>query len=80
MTYINPEPMTQDNTALVLVDHQVGLMTGVRDYPVAELKHNVVGLAKAAKAPSRGRQRPPRPPRGRQGRQRGRQGRQGCRR
>ena len=50
MTYINPEPMTQDNTALVLVDHQVGLMTGVRDYPVAELKHNVVGLAKAAKA------------------------------
>ncbi len=50
MTYINPEPMTQDNTALVLVDHQVGLMTGVRDYPVAELKHNVVGLAKAANA------------------------------
>ena len=25
-------------------------MTGVRDYSVAELKHNVVGLAKAAKA------------------------------
>ena len=50
MTYINPEPMTQDNAALVLVDHQVGLMTGVRDYSVAELKHNVVGLAKAAKA------------------------------
>ena len=50
MTYINPEPMTQDNTALVLVDHQVGLMTGIRDYSVAELKHNVIGLAKAAKA------------------------------
>ena len=50
MTYFNPEPMTRDNAALVLVDHQVGLMTGVRDYSVAELKHNVVGLAKAAKA------------------------------
>ncbi len=38
MTHINPEPMTENNTALVLVDHQVGLMTGVRDYPVAELR------------------------------------------
>lgn len=46
---INPEPLTQDNAALVLVDHQVGLMTGIRDYSVAELKHNVVGLARAAK-------------------------------
>jgi nicotinamidase-related amidase len=44
------EPLTSDNTAVVLVDHQVGLMTGVRDYSIAELKHNVVGLAKAAKA------------------------------
>jgi nicotinamidase-related amidase len=44
------EPLTSDNAALVLIDHQVGLMTGVRDYPIAELKHNVVGLARAAKA------------------------------
>jgi nicotinamidase-related amidase len=36
--------------ALDLIDHQVGLMTGVRDYSTGELKHNVVGLAKAAKA------------------------------
>src|SRR6266702_282892 len=43
------EPLTSENSALVLVDHQVGLMTGVRDYSIAELKHNVVGLAKAAK-------------------------------
>jgi nicotinamidase-related amidase len=50
MTYANPEPMTEADTALVLVDHQVGLMTGIRDYSVAELKHNVVGLAKAARA------------------------------
>lgn len=46
----NPEPLTRDNAAVVLVDHQVGLMTGIRDYSIAELKHNVVGLAKAAKA------------------------------
>jgi nicotinamidase-related amidase len=43
------EPLTSENAALVLVDHQVGLMTGVRDMSLAELKHNVVGLAKAAK-------------------------------
>jgi len=43
-------PLTSDNAALILVDHQVGLMTGVRDYETGELKHNVVALAKAAKA------------------------------
>src|SRR5258705_11298682 len=42
-------PLTSANAALVLVDHQVGLMTGVRDYSTGELKHNVVALAKAAK-------------------------------
>src|SRR3954453_817157 len=44
------EPLTSENAALVLVDHQVGLMTGVLDYSTGELKHNVVALAKAAKA------------------------------
>ena len=44
------EPLTSDNAALILVDHQVGLMTGVRDYSTGELKHNVVALAKAARA------------------------------
>ena len=44
------EPLTSENVALVLIDHQVGLMTGVRDYSTGELKHNVVALAKAAKA------------------------------
>jgi nicotinamidase-related amidase len=44
------EPLTSDNAALVLIDHQLGLMTGVRDMSPSELKHNVVGLAKAAKA------------------------------
>ena len=44
------EPLTCENAALVLVDHQVGLMTGVRDYSTGELKHNVVALARAAKS------------------------------
>ena len=49
--HIRPyEPLTSENAALVLVDHQVGLMTGVRDYSIAELTHNVVALAKAGKA------------------------------
>jgi nicotinamidase-related amidase len=44
------DPLTSENAALVLIDHQVGLMTGVRDYSTGELKHNAVALAKAAKA------------------------------
>ena len=49
--HIHPyEPLTSDNAALVLVDHQVGLLTGVRDYSTGELKHNVVALATAAQA------------------------------
>jgi nicotinamidase-related amidase len=41
--------LTPENAALLLIDHQVGLFTGVRDIPVAELKHNVVALAKAVR-------------------------------
>ena len=44
------EILTSENAALILVDHQVGLITGVRDYSTGELKHNVVALAKAAKS------------------------------
>jgi nicotinamidase-related amidase len=44
------EPLTAENAALVLGDHQIGLLTGVRDISTGELKHNVVALAKAAKA------------------------------
>src|SRR5438093_2309372 len=43
------ERLTSNNAALLLIDHQLGLFTGVRDIPIAELKHNVVALAKAAK-------------------------------
>ena len=41
--------LTPENAALLLIDHQVGLLTGVRDIQVGELKHNVVALAKAAR-------------------------------
>ena len=39
---------TRQNAAVLLIDHQVGLFTGIRDLSIEELKHNVVGLAKAA--------------------------------
>ncbi|QET05306.1 isochorismatase family protein [Cupriavidus pauculus] len=42
--------LTRDNAVLLLVDHQIGLYTGVRDIDTLELTHNVVGLAKAAVA------------------------------
>lgn len=42
------ERISRDNAALCLIDHQLGLLSGVRDMTVGELKHNVVSLAKAA--------------------------------
>lgn len=41
--------LDRNNSVLLLVDEQVGLMTGVRDNDTASLRHNVVALAKAAK-------------------------------
>ena len=43
------ESLTRENAAVVFVDQQVGLYSGARDIAVAELKHNVVALAKAAR-------------------------------
>jgi nicotinamidase-related amidase len=48
MTSSDRVRFTRENTAVLLIDHQVGLFTGVRDIDVNELKHNVVGLARAA--------------------------------
>ena len=39
----------RNNSAICLIDHQVGLLLGVRDITIAELKRNVIGLAKAAR-------------------------------
>ena len=41
------ERLTRNNALLLLVDHQVGLYTGVRDIDVLQLKHNIVGLTGA---------------------------------
>jgi nicotinamidase-related amidase len=42
---------TPDNTIMLFIDHQIGLMAGVRDFTsLAEYKSNVVGLARTAKA------------------------------
>ena len=43
------ERITRSNCSVLIIDHQVGLYTGVRDMPIEKLKHNVVGLAKAAR-------------------------------
>lgn len=45
------EKPTPANSIVLLVDHQVGLMVGMRDtLSLAELRSNVVGLARTAKA------------------------------
>lgn len=42
---------TPDNSVVLLIDHQIGLMAGVRDFgSLAEYKSNVAGLARVAKA------------------------------
>src|SRR5438132_9876344 len=41
------ERLTRNNALLLLVDHQVGLYTGVRDIDTLQLKHNIVGLTLA---------------------------------
>lgn len=43
----HPIFLDRNTTALLLVDHQVGLLSGVRDIRTADLKTNLVGLAKA---------------------------------
>ena len=41
------ERLTRNNALLLLVDHQVGLYTGVRDIDILQLKHNIVALTRA---------------------------------
>lgn len=40
---------TTSEASVVLIDHQVGLLTGVRDMTTQDLEHNVVDLARAGK-------------------------------
>lgn len=45
------EKPTAENSIVLLIDHQIGLMAGARDVSsLAELKSNIMGLAKVAKA------------------------------
>ncbi|ACL16259.1 isochorismatase family protein [Methanosphaerula palustris] len=41
--------LTSENAALLLIDHQVGLMQLIRDMTPEEFKNNILGLAKTAK-------------------------------
>jgi nicotinamidase-related amidase len=42
-----PKRLTRESAVLLLVDHQIGLYTGIRDTDVLHLKHNIVGLTRA---------------------------------
>lgn len=43
------EVLTPDNAAVLLIDHQVGLLNIIRDMSAEEFKNNVLALAKTAK-------------------------------
>jgi nicotinamidase-related amidase len=42
------ERLTPDNATLLLIDHQSGLVSGVRDIEPDEVRHNVVAFARVA--------------------------------
>src|SRR5258705_7719395 len=42
-----PERLTRKHALLLLLDHQVCMYKGIRDFAVLQLKHNVVGLTRA---------------------------------
>lgn len=43
------DALTPENSVVLLIDHQVGLMNMIRDMSAEEVKNNVLGLAKTAK-------------------------------
>lgn len=45
---MTPDPLTPDNTTIVLVDHAVGFANVLRSHDTAQHINNVVGLAKTA--------------------------------
>jgi nicotinamidase-related amidase len=50
MTEQTAQPFTADNSAMLLIDHQVGTMGWVGSIAFEEMKANALALAKAAKA------------------------------
>ncbi|MGW1028268.1 isochorismatase family protein [Streptomyces sp. NPDC002577] len=47
---MSAQPFTADNTAMLLIDHQVGTMGWVRSIPFEQMKANALALAQTAKA------------------------------
>ena len=43
------EPLTPESAVLLLVDHQSGLVSGIRDLAPDEVRHNIVAFARAAR-------------------------------
>jgi nicotinamidase-related amidase len=43
------EPLTPESAVLSLVDHQSGLVSGIRDLARDEVSHNIVAFARAAR-------------------------------
>src|SRR5215470_17067230 len=41
--------LTPESAVLVLIDHQAGLVSGIRDLGPDEVRHNVVAFARAAR-------------------------------
>lgn len=49
--WIPYEKPTPDNTIMLFIDHQIGLIADIRDFSsLAEYRSNIVGLARTAKA------------------------------
>lgn len=48
--YKDSERLTPENAALVMIDHQTGLLSACRDIPTEQLHNNIVALAKIGKA------------------------------
>src|SRR4029453_9671780 len=44
------ERLTPESAVLLLIDHQSGLFSGIRDLEPDEVRHNVVAVARAARA------------------------------
>lgn len=49
MASFNYNRLDKDNAAVLLVDHQTGLFSLVRDFPPSDFKNNVLALANTAK-------------------------------
>lgn len=47
--YRAEDRLSRDNAALVMIDHQTGLLSACADIPPPKLKHNILALAKLGK-------------------------------